>query len=293
MRAKRWKFTNGAQRPGMNCAHARPPLLCPASTACVWYCSSQAWARVLIRAADASMPPSYRKAHCAVSVSYTWWLHLVWSVTQDREPLQRLHCVSQVSKRSSIFVFGGVDDRPKRTKPAAYFDETWHFDFLDKSWRKLIVTGAIPAPRAHAAMSRVADSAIMFGGFDGVCQLQDLHVLHLQALAWSTPVLSGPPLLPRDRHSVRTVSCLPECSRSTSCSPRVCLCTLIQMTAVGGLVILFGGRTPTPSQPRTSTTIVAELRVIDTQVRLHIITLCRMLRLPLYFFRAGKSWRPH
>jgi hypothetical protein len=47
---------------------------------------------------------------------------------------------------------------------------------------------------------------VLFGGFDGKSQLDDLHVLNLHRSTWSQPVLSGVPLLPRNNHTVRGCS---------------------------------------------------------------------------------------
>jgi hypothetical protein len=95
--------------------------------------SERSWRRVDMENNATNPAPKFRKAHCAVS------------------------------QRKRVFLFGGVDDHvsPGATtgsaKAATYFNDMWSLNISKRAWRRFVVSGTPPTPRAYAAMSRVGE----------------------------------------------------------------------------------------------------------------------------------------
>ena len=71
--------------------------------------------------------------------------------------------------------FGGSDDQH-------YYNDTWSFNTMARTWTELQCTGFIPSPRSGHAAALVGDIMYVFGGFSAdKAYLDDLLGLHLSS----------------------------------------------------------------------------------------------------------------
>lgn len=147
----------------------------------------------------------------------------------DVPPCPRLgHSFTMIG--SQVFLFGGLandSDDPKDNIPR-YLNDLYILDTRPgqpvMQWEKPISFGTPPSPReSHTAVAFIPKSSssssnngctngtgvtgaklIIYGGMAG-CRLDDLHVLDISTMTWSSPKLSGPPPLPRSLHSATLI----------------------------------------------------------------------------------------
>lgn len=130
---------------------------------------------------------------------------------------------------NQVFLFGGlanVSDDPKDNIPR-YLNDLYILDTRPgqpvMQWEKPVCFGDPPSPReSHTAVAYIPKNStngcstsvcgasngagatgaklIIYGGMAG-CRLDDMHILDIASMTWSSPKLSGPPPLPRSLHS--------------------------------------------------------------------------------------------
>lgn len=129
-------------------------------------------------------------------------------------PSTEAHSLTTVSNGKTVIKFGGKSNAGKSNEVFAY-------DADSMNWSALHPLGAPPAPRfGHAAVALGSDKSrmLVFGGSSAQGRMNDLHILHMDNLAWSPVHASGTP---------------PEARA------RMGMC----VTDSGDLAMLFGGRT--------------------------------------------------
>ncbi|DAZ93819.1 TPA: hypothetical protein N0F65_004208 [Lagenidium giganteum] len=90
-----------------------------------------------------------------------------------------MHTADYIPHARSIFVFRGGDGRE-------YLNDLHAVDIDTMAWRRVMTTGALPAPRANHSSAVVnGDQIFIFGGWDGQKRLNDIHILHTRTLAWT------------------------------------------------------------------------------------------------------------
>lgn len=147
----------------------------------------------------------------------------------DVPPCPRLgHSFTMIG--SQIFLFGGLandSDDPKDNIPR-YLNDLYILDTRPgqpvMQWERPVFFGTPPSPReSHTAVAYIPKSSspssnngctngtsvagaklIIYGGMAG-CRLDDLHILDISTMTWSSPKLSGPPPLPRSLHSASLI----------------------------------------------------------------------------------------
>lgn len=96
-----------------------------------------------------------------------------------------------------MIVFGGTNGSKK-------VNDLHIFDLGSKEWTCPNCRGVAPSPReSHTATLVGEDKMVIFGGSGegGVNYLNDLHVLDLRNMRWSSPETKGDVPVPRDSHS--------------------------------------------------------------------------------------------
>lgn len=96
-----------------------------------------------------------------------------------------------------MFVFGGTNGYRK-------VNELHILDLLSREWTRPECCGNLPSPReSHTASAWNDEKLIVFGGSgEGEANyLNDLHVLDLKSMEWSSPRVKGDIPAPRDSHS--------------------------------------------------------------------------------------------
>jgi hypothetical protein len=148
----------------------------------------------------------------------------------DVAPCPRLgHSFTMIG--SQVFLFGGLandSDDPKDNIPR-YLNDLYILDTRPgqpvMQWERPSCTGTPPSPReSHTAVAYIPKDStitnsnngclngnsipgaklIIYGGMAG-CRLDDLHILDLGTMTWSSPNISGPPPLPRSLHSASII----------------------------------------------------------------------------------------
>ncbi len=129
-------------------------------------------------------------------------------------PSTEAHSLTTVQSGKTVLKFGGKSNAGKSNEVFAY-------DADSMNWSTLHPLGAPPAPRfGHSAVALGSDKSrmLVFGGSTAQGRMNDLHILHMDNLAWSPVYASGTP---------------PEARA------RMGMC----VTDSGDLAMLFGGRT--------------------------------------------------
>lgn len=127
---------------------------------------------------------------------------MAWSsmTTTGRRPESRDSHSAAVLRRRMI-VFGGTNGLRKT-------NDLHILDLLTGEWSRPICDGVPPCPReSHTATIVGEDKLLVFGGSgDGEGNyLNDVHVLDLKAMKWSSPMVMGDPPPPRDSHVAAAV----------------------------------------------------------------------------------------
>lgn len=161
--------------------------------------------------------------------SATWeWRHVRPKAPKnDVSPCPRLgHSFTMIG--SQVYLFGGLandSDDPKDNIPR-YLNDLYILETRPgqpvMQWEKPSITGTPPSPReSHTAVAYIPKSSstngassneagiagaklIIYGGMAG-CRLDDLHILDISSMTWSSPKLNGPPPLPRSLHSASLI----------------------------------------------------------------------------------------
>lgn len=110
------------------------------------------------------------------------------------------HSAVLVGKR--MIVFGGTNGSKK-------VNDLHILDLESKEWMQPDCKGAAPSPReSHTATLVGKDKLVIFGGSgEGEANyLNDLHVLDLNTMNWTSPVVKGDIPVPRDSHSAVPIS---------------------------------------------------------------------------------------
>ena len=85
-------------------------------------------------------------------------------VTEDGPPVRYDHAMAYDSARDVVVLFGGYD-----IDNDIYYDDTWEWDGVDRTWTLVTPVTTIPPPRFQHAMAYDADRGVvvMFGGNAG------------------------------------------------------------------------------------------------------------------------------
>lgn len=121
---------------------------------------------------------------------------MVWNtlVTTGQGPGPR-DSHSAVVLGNNMIVFGGTSGSKK-------CNDLHILNFVTKEWTRPECTGTPPSPReSHSATLVDDEELVVFGGSgEGEC-LNDLHVLGLKTMRWTSPEVKGDIPVPRDSHS--------------------------------------------------------------------------------------------
>ncbi|GMI79393.1 hypothetical protein HRI_001608700 [Hibiscus trionum] len=104
---------------------------------------------------------------------------------------------SVVLVRGKMMVFGGTNGSKK-------VNDLHILDLASKEWIRAECNGVAPSPReSHTATLIGEDKVVIFGGSGegGANYLNDLHVLDLRTMRWTSPQVRGHIPVPRDSHS--------------------------------------------------------------------------------------------
>lgn len=102
---------------------------------------------------------------------------------------------STVLLGNNMIVFGGTSGSKK-------CNDLHILNLITKEWTRLECGGTPPSPRESHSATLVDDvELVVFGGSgEGEC-LNDLHVLDLRTMRWTSPEVKGDIPVPRDSHS--------------------------------------------------------------------------------------------
>ncbi|CAN6468812.1 unnamed protein product [Victoria cruziana] len=101
---------------------------------------------------------------------------------------------------SSLVIFGGEDQK------RSCLNDLHILDLETMTWREIDTVGLPPPPRSdHTAAVHADRYLLIFGGGSHTACFNDLHVLDLQSMAWSTPTVQGIIPIPRAGHAGVTV----------------------------------------------------------------------------------------
>ncbi|KAK8589184.1 hypothetical protein V6N13_088050 [Hibiscus sabdariffa] len=98
---------------------------------------------------------------------------------------------------TKMMVFGGTNGSKK-------VNDLHILDLTSKEWIRAECNGVAPSPReSHTATLIGEDKVVIFGGSGegGANYLNDLHVLDLRTMRWTSPLVRGHIPAPRDSHS--------------------------------------------------------------------------------------------
>ncbi|KAL3843546.1 hypothetical protein ACJIZ3_000949 [Penstemon smallii] len=101
-----------------------------------------------------------------------------------------------------MFVFGGTNGSKK-------VNDLHMLDLLSREWTRPQCYGNVPSPRESHTANIVSDGKLVIFGGSGEGEsnyLNDLHILDLKNMEWSSPEVRGNVPAPRDSHSSVAVS---------------------------------------------------------------------------------------
>ena len=185
-----------------------------------------------------------------------------------------MHTADWVDHRRQVLVFRGGDGRQYLNDLHALSvgteddDDNALGDGAAWQWEPLPTTGHPPRPRANHS-SCVADrSLFVFGGWDGVQRLNDVHVLNTETLCWtevavasvlSQKSLRSPPLLTPPETGAAAAAAMADYAASVADAPAARAADPaatnesskspqpragMTLTSLHGLLFLFGGSGP-------------------------------------------------
>ncbi|XP_031486130.1 acyl-CoA-binding domain-containing protein 6-like isoform X2 [Nymphaea colorata] len=97
---------------------------------------------------------------------------------------------------SSLVVFGGEDQK----RP--FLNDLYILDLETMTWDEIDTVGLPPSPRSdHTAAVHADRYLLIFGGASHTTCFNDLHVLDLESMVWSTPTVQGTIPTPRAGHA--------------------------------------------------------------------------------------------
>ena len=114
-----------------------------------------------------------------------------------------------------VFLFGGLandSEDPKNNIPR-YLNDLYTLHITPNGqkeyWDLPATYGEPPSPReSHTAVTYNRDGnspkLIIYGGMSG-CRLGDLHILDINTMSWTKPIVHGVPPLPRSLHSATLI----------------------------------------------------------------------------------------
>ncbi|KAL1339638.1 hypothetical protein AAHE18_U053000 [Arachis hypogaea] len=108
---------------------------------------------------------------------------------------------SAVLVGNKMIVFGGTDGFKK-------VNDTHILDLVTKEWIRPMCHGTPPSPRESHTATLVGDKKIVIFGGSGEGEanyLNDLHILDLRTMKWSSPLLKGEFPVPRDSHTTLAI----------------------------------------------------------------------------------------
>ncbi|KAK7284429.1 hypothetical protein RJT34_19175 [Clitoria ternatea] len=127
---------------------------------------------------------------------------MVWSklATTGEKPGPR-DSHSAVLVGNKMIVFGGTDGFIK-------VNQIHILDLVTKEWIRPECKGSPPSPRESHTATLVGDERLVIFGGSGeghANYLNDLHILDLRTMTWSSPELKGDLPVPRDSHSTLAI----------------------------------------------------------------------------------------
>lgn len=137
-----------------------------------------------------------------------------WQMPLTRSSIPSRHGHAACISRERMYVFGGCvphsgseSQSESGTKTESLVDELACLDFETAQWRQLHPSGSSPGPLRGAAMCSTQDERMLlvFGGFDGKHERNDLSMLDLDRMLWIRPHVTGTPPHSRENHSARVV----------------------------------------------------------------------------------------
>eukprot|EP01112_Ceratiomyxa_fruticulosa_P000175 TRINITY_DN1018_c0_g2_i5.p1 TRINITY_DN1018_c0_g2~~TRINITY_DN1018_c0_g2_i5.p1 ORF type:complete len:592 (+),score=135.87 TRINITY_DN1018_c0_g2_i5:256-2031(+) len=135
--------------------------------------------------------------HCFDPQTMNWEDEIV---KQINEVIPRSgHTMTLLPNGVQALIFGGshaID--PTRT---VYLNDIVLYHAITKEWIAAYACGNCPSGRSKHTATRVGNFLFIIGGGDGVRLYDDVFVLDLESMTWSSPPLKGVPPSPRWGHS--------------------------------------------------------------------------------------------
>ena len=161
----------------------------------------------------------YMFGGCGHNGRYSTFLNGLWAYDGAWKPVDTAggtlpegrYTSALALKGRNLIMFGGHSQTPDGDK--SFYGDLWLFDLELRVWAKAHGHGQGPGRRYGFGWAADADRLYIFGGYDGTRDLGDLWVLDLSSLFWEKVPQAGP-------------------------EPRYCPA----LGMVGGVVVLFGGR---------------------------------------------------
>ncbi|XP_793170.5 uncharacterized protein LOC588391 [Strongylocentrotus purpuratus] len=102
--------------------------------------------------------------------------------------------------RKELYVFGGVYPNPD-PQPDGCSNDVVIFNPESESWYKPVTMGTKPKARSGHSATLLGDQLVIFGGWDAPVCYNDLHVLDLCLMEFTSPKMMGTPPSPRSWHA--------------------------------------------------------------------------------------------
>uniref|UniRef100_A0A4W5N8I8 Kelch repeat-containing protein n=1 Tax=Hucho hucho TaxID=62062 RepID=A0A4W5N8I8_9TELE len=122
-----------------------------------------------------------------------------WSTVEAQGKVPPLAYHSCSMFRGELFVLGGVFPRP-HPEPDGCSDSLYIFDPHLSIWYQPIVTGDRPAPRSGHSACVIQGKIYVFGGWDTPLCFNDMYMLDLGLMEFSSVQTNGSPPSPRSWH---------------------------------------------------------------------------------------------
>ncbi|KAJ8007795.1 hypothetical protein DPEC_G00097900 [Dallia pectoralis] len=128
-----------------------------------------------------------------------------WSMVEAQGKVPSLAYHSCSMFRGELFVLGGVFPCP-HPEPDGCSDSLYIFDPHLSIWYQPIVTGDAPAPRSGHSACVIQGKIYVFGGWDTPICFNDMYMLDLGLMEFSTVQTNGSPPSPRSWHGCALLS---------------------------------------------------------------------------------------